>query len=70
MFSVAQKRAIAEAVQQILRTTGDVELPAGEIEFVLSVEGTAAWSFTQIRNNGAVTNPSVNPWNEKQATQS
>lgn len=37
MFSVAQKRAISEAVQKILRDTGHPELPAGEIKFRLIV---------------------------------
>jgi len=54
MFSVQQKRDIADKVQTILRETGHPELPEGEIEFALHVDG-------------AVTNPDVNPWNEKQA---
>ena len=37
MFSVRQKRDIAEAVQQILRKTNHPELPAGEIGFLLHV---------------------------------
>lgn len=65
MFSVAQKRAIAEAVQRILRDTQHPELPAGEIQFSLHVDGAEAWSWADIRNNGAVTVPGVNPWNER-----
>ena len=67
MFSVKQKREIAEAVQQILRATNHPELPQGEIKFLLRVEGAELWSWAEIRNNGAVTNPGVNPWNEQQA---
>lgn len=67
MFSVAQKREIAEKVQRILRETQHPELPDGEIPFLLHVEGAAAWSWADIRNNGAVQNPGVNPWNEAQA---
>jgi hypothetical protein len=37
----------------------------GEIQFLLHVEGAAAWSWADIRNNGAVTNPNVNPHNEQ-----
>ena len=67
MFSVRQKREIADAVQRILRETNHPELPGGEIEFQLHVMGAATWSYANIRNNGAVTNPTVNPWNEAQA---
>jgi hypothetical protein len=66
MFSVRQKREIADAVQKVLRDTGHPELPAGEIQFSLHVEGAAQWSWADIRNNGAVSTPGVNPWNEKQ----
>lgn len=67
MFSVAQKRQIADAVQKILRDTNHPELPQGEIQFHLHVAGAKPWSWASIKNNGAVTNPSVNPHNEAQA---
>ena len=67
MFSVQQKRQIADAVQRILRETCHPELPAGEISFHLHVDGAANWSWADIRNNGAVNVPTVNPWNEEQA---
>jgi len=66
MFSVRQKREIAEKVQQILRETAHPELPELEIQFYLHVLGAESWSFADIRNNGAVTDPRVNPWNEQQ----
>jgi len=66
MFSVQQKREISEAVQQILRATAHPELPEGEIEFNLHVVGAQSWSWADIRNNGAVLAPGVNPWNEHQ----
>ena len=66
MFSVKQKRAIADAVQQALRATNHPELPAGEIRFRLRVEGAEVWSWADICNNGDVAVPSVNPWNEAQ----
>lgn len=68
MFSVAQKRDIAEKVQQLLRDTGHPELPEGEIQFRLVIQGAESWSWADIRNNGAVPNPTVNPFNEAQAT--
>ena len=66
MFSVRQKREIADAVQRILRDTNHSELPAGEIQFQLHVDGAESWSWADIRNNGAVNQPGVNPWNESQ----
>jgi len=69
MFSVNQKRQISEAVQKILRDTNHPELPKGEIQFLLHVDGAENWSWADIRNNGVVTNPGVNPWNEKQDKQ-
>ena len=70
MFSVRQKREIAEKVQIILRGTGHPELPEGEIQFSLYVEGTVdietVGSWADIRNNGAVTHPGVDPHNEAQ----
>jgi hypothetical protein len=66
MFSIQQKREIADAVQQILRNTNHPELPTDEIQFGLHVLGAEPWSFAVIRNNGAVSNPDVNPHNEAQ----
>jgi hypothetical protein len=66
MFSVNQKRQIADAVQKILRDTNHPELPKGEIHFLLHVDGEEAWSCADIRNNGSVPKPEVNPWNESQ----
>jgi len=67
MFSIQQKRDISDAVQKILRETNHPELPKGEIQFLLHVDGAADWSWADIRNNGAVTKPGLNPWNEIQA---
>ena len=69
MFSVREKRRIAEQVQVILRETHHPELPQGEIHFTLRVEGAEAWSWAEIRNNGAVSLPTMNPWNELQDQQ-
>lgn len=66
MFSVNQKRIIANQVQKILRETNHPELPTGEITFHLHVDGAKSWSWTDIKNNAAIDTPDVNPWNEKQ----
>lgn len=66
MFSIRQKREIADAVQKILRATNHPELPATEITFDLHVRGAESWSWADIKNNGDVTEPGLNPWNEAQ----
>ena len=66
MFSIQQKRRISDEVQRILRETNHPELPKGEIQFLLDVRGATPMSWANIRNNGAVENPSVNPHNENQ----
>ncbi len=64
MFSVKQKRAISAEIQKVLRNTKHPELPKGEIEFNIHVKGAASWSWADIRNNGDVVNPGINPHNE------
>lgn len=66
MFSVRQKREIADAVQQALRATNHPELPAGEINFSLHVDGAESWSWADIQNNGRVLQPGMNMHNELQ----
>lgn len=69
MFSVQQKRDISDAVQKILHATNHPELPTtGEIGFNLHVEGAEDWSYADIRNNGAVGDPGLNPHNELMAS--
>jgi len=69
MFSIRQKREIADKIQQILKETDHPELPYGEIEFCLHVKGAESWSWADIQNNGKVEFPSINPWNERQDDQ-
>ena len=68
MFSVREKRKIAEQVQIILRDTDHPELPplGKEIQFQLRVVGASPMSWADIRNNGAILDPSINPHNERQ----
>jgi len=68
MFSVRQKREIADKVQQILRDTNHPELPEGEIKFQLHVDGAESCSWADICNNGAIVNPQVNLFNEMMDT--
>lgn len=64
MFSIRQKRGIADKVQEVLRNTNHPELPKTEIEFHLRVNGAEKWSWADIRNNKSVDVPSINPHNE------
>ena len=66
MFSVRQKREISDKIQKVLRETNHPELPEGEIEFRIHVDGETRGSWADIGNNGSVVNPSVNKWNESQ----
>ena len=66
MFSVQQKREISDKIQSILRDTNHPELPESEIKFLIHVDGAESWSWADIRNNGNIDNPSINPWNEAQ----
>jgi len=70
MFSINQKREIADKIQTILRETNHPELPKDEIQFHIHIDGAEPWSWADIRNNGYFDThqPSVNPWNEKQDT--
>ena len=66
MFSVRQKRCISEKIQSILKETNHPELPEGEIQFQIHVDGAENWSWADIKNNGAIDTPSINPHNERQ----
>ena len=64
MFSLAQKREISDKIQKIIRDTHHDELPESEIQFLIHIDGAESWSWADIRNNGSVPNPGINPWNE------
>jgi hypothetical protein len=53
MFSPQQKREISMKVQAILQETANDELPDGEVQFILHVDGAEDWSWANIRNSGA-----------------
>ena len=52
MFSPDMKKMISEKVQKILQETHHHELPKGEINFLLHVDGKEDWSWANIQNNG------------------
>ena len=56
MFDILTKRKIAREIQWLLRETKDPELPIGEIQFQIHVEGKDENSWADIVNNGAIDN--------------
>jgi len=64
MFSVRQKREISDGIQKLIRATDHPELPVDEIKFSIHIMGEEEWCFAIIENNGSVTDPGINPWNE------
>jgi len=50
MFSPELKEEISGKIQNMLQAIGHRELPLGEIEFLLHVDGKQDWSWVNIRN--------------------
>lgn len=53
MLSNKTKQLISDKVQAILQEVSDDELPNGEIQFILHVDGKEDWSWANIKNNGS-----------------
>lgn len=67
MFSVAQKRRIAAAVEKELLAVGHPEMPSERPRFLLHVDGKEAWSWADIQPNWKYDDgnpPAANPHNE------
>lgn len=66
MFSISEKRKIAEEIEKLLLSFNHPEMPKDRPIFKLRVEGKESWSFADIRPNWLVDNPEkdANPWNE------
>lgn len=50
MLSREVKKEISRKVQAILRKVNDDELPDGEINFILHIDGKETWSWANIQN--------------------
>jgi hypothetical protein len=59
MFSSELKRQISEKVQEILQGVDHAELPKGEINFLLHVDGANGWSWANIYNNMVNGTPNI-----------
>lgn len=51
MFAPELKQEISNKIQEILQGVKDSELPKGEINFILHVDGLRDCSWANIRNN-------------------
>ena len=72
MFSVAQERQIAAAVEKVLLDLNHPEMPKEKPSFKLHVDGAESWSWADIEPNWIYDEgkePGVNPWNESVAAQ-
>ena len=67
MFSVAEKKKIANEIEKLLLSFDHPEMPKKEPVFKLFIEGKEDWSWAEIEPNwkyNATNSPSVNLWNE------
>ena len=68
MFSMEQKRKIAEIIEKALLELNHIEMPKEKPKFKLHVDGKEEWSFADIEPNWVFDDgnkkPSVNPFNE------
>ncbi len=60
MLSQQVKKELSEKIQALLQEIQDDELPSGEINFILHVDGKEDWSWANIRNYSAKNNPVPN----------
>lgn len=68
MFSLAQKRHIAEVIEKTLIELNHPEMPKEKPNFFLHVEGSEKWSWADIVPNWCfddLNKPTINPWNER-----
>lgn len=67
MFSVTEKRKIAEEIEKLLLSFDHPEMPKDRPSFTLHVDGAESWSWANIEPNWKYNenNPQqINPWNE------
>ena len=68
MFSIEEKRKIAEAVEQVVISLDHPEMPKEKPVFKLHITGKEPWSFADITPNWLYDDknkPNSSEWNEK-----
>jgi len=68
MFSMEQKKEIAQKVEELLLSFNHTEMPTEKPQFTLNIAGKESWSWAVIEPNWTFEDrkPSVNPFNESQ----
>jgi len=67
VFSVKEKRKIAEEIEKLLLNLDHPEMPKDKPVFKLRVDGKESWSWAEIKPNWKyddANSPNTNPWNE------
>ena len=67
MFSVEQKKHIANIIEKTLLDLKHPEMPEDKPNFSLHVDGKESWSYADIDPNWTYdenNKPTINPWNE------
>jgi len=66
MFSVIEKKYIADSIEKILLELNHPEMPKDKLKFTLQVDGKESWSWADIEPNWIFDNKkvSINPFNE------
>lgn len=67
MFSVDEKRKIAEVIEKTLLELDHPEMPKEKPSFSLHVDGKESWSWADIKPNWTYDEnnpPGINLWNE------
>lgn len=67
MFSIEQKKKIAEEVEKLILSFNHPEMPKEKPKFKLHIEGKESWSWADIEPNWTFTEnnkPNINMFNE------
>lgn len=70
MFSMAEKRKIADAVEKVILDLKHPEMPGEKPKFHLHIDGKEGWSFADIKPNWIFDDghekAGINPFNERE----
>jgi len=67
MFSLEQKKQIADVVEKVILSFNHPEMPKEKPSFHLHIGGKESWSWADIDPNWTFdesNQPGINPWNE------
>ena len=67
MFSVSEKKQIAEGIEKLLLSFNHPEMPDEKPIFKIHIDGKESWSWADIEPNWKYDDnnpPGINPWNE------